>query len=380
VGPNAVSMCSLPVKAPSSPTLQTLERRAGKKTPEKKKAYKKKVVAKKKAAGVPVPKSRKARAQARVKAGKPKATAKDKGRTPSAPHTKPKGSLSASKKARVDERKQNRQNSRVQKHAAVIAKAKQKQDMPPYLLDMNGKIAKHPDGKLVKPGKGDVSDKQWNKHTAKQAAKATRKVAWNTMTPAQQAAEQAKKQAAQAASRAAHASSNIKEKNRQKRITDKAAARKKTKADTMKHVNNAKAAYKNAVGLPTDRKEVYTSHKGNTYTGKDVRQAVFAQEFAKSKGGVGYNGFTGKAAANKDKLPKAFENRLNNDGSTPLPGVPSGPGMQEFPIYHNKQYGYNGLKPNPSDARIITKQNSAGHTELLGKVSHTAGSDDHKSF
>jgi len=115
------------------------------------------------------------------------------------------------------------------------------------------------------------------------------------------------------------------------------------------------------------------------YNGKDVRQAVYAGEHAKAKGGVGFNAATGKEAKNKDKLPKDFGNRPNTDGSTPLPGAGT-TGLKEFPMMHNKKNGYDGRKPAPTAERIITKTNAAGKTELVGKVGHGATGDDHFGF
>lgn len=161
----------------------------------------------------------------------------------------------------------------------------------------------------------------------------------------------------------------------------------------------ARTAYASAQGMPA-RGAAYTSPQGSEcspfcaafvfstflflepYNGKDVRQAVFASELANTKGGVGYNAFTGKASKSKDKLPKNFENRLNSDGTSPLHGASPAPGnpLKEFPIMHNKQIGYDGRKPAPTEARIITQKNAAGQTELKGLIGHPAGSNDHNLF
>ncbi|KAF9565891.1 hypothetical protein CPC08DRAFT_759264 [Agrocybe pediades] len=371
LGANGVSPCSLPAHSkPVTSDAHVLEGRAAKKTPEKKKAQRKKAVAKKKAAGVKVPTNRKARAKARVAKGQPKATAKDKGRTPGVPRVKPKPPMSAKKQNRVAEKKENRNLAKKQKHANKIAEAKQKQKMPPYGMDEHGK--------LRKPEQSEVAKGAWTKHTKAQTDKAGRKAAWHAMSPADQAKKEAASKAKQGAKAAADKAGNVKDKNRQNRVNSKAKTNAQRKAENQKHAAAARTQYNNAQGLPS-RHDKFTSPQGKPYTGKDVRQGVYASEHAQAKGGVGYNAHTGKPAATKQKLPKEFENRPNSDGTHPLPGVAPG-NLKEYPIVHDKQHGHDGRKPTPSDARIITTKNSAGHTVLAGKVGHAAGSDDHHHF
>jgi hypothetical protein len=156
-------------------------------------------------------------------------------------------------------------------------------------------------------------------------------------------------------------------------------------------MKDARAAYANAQGLPT-RHETYTSPQGSKYlifvsihifncaiaekyTGKDVRQAVFSFEVAQAKGGVGYDEKTGKQAALHNRQPKTFEDREKL-----FPGTAVGT-LNEFPIMHNARHGYDGRKPNPSEARIITQKNVAGQTVLIGKTGHPPGdSNDHVAF
>jgi len=368
LGPNGVSVCS-PPSAQSAPSTETLERRA-KKTPVQKKASKKRATEKKKAAGIKVPTNRKARAKARVAKGQPKATAKDRGRVPGKPKAKPKPPMTDKKKAKVAERKDNRKLGKQQKFAGKIAEAKQKQKAPPYGMDASGA--------LRKPQEGDMASKAWKDKQNAQTAKAARTAAYNAMTPEQKAAKQGASATKQAAKQASDKANGVKDKNRQNRVAAKAKANTQRKADNRKNANTAKAAYNSAVGLPS-RGASYTSPKGNTYNGKDVRQAVYAAEHATAKGGVGYSQATGKEAKNKDKVPKEFGNRPNSDKSIPLPGVAPG-GLKEFPILHNKQHGHDGRRPAPTAERIITKKNAAGNTELVGKVGHAATGDDHHSF
>jgi len=366
LGPNGVSVCS-------PPSAQTLERRGPPKppkTPAQKTASKKRATAKKKAAGVKVPTNRKARAKARVAKGQPKATAKDRGRVPGKPKTKPKPPMSPKKKAKVAERKEDRKLGKQQKFAGKIADARQKQKAPPYGMDASGK--------LRKPEESDMSKKAWTDKQAAKTAKAGRTAAYNALSPEDKAKKQSASATKQATKQAADKAGNVKEKNRQNRIKTKATANTQRKAENRKNANTAKAAYKDAVGMPS-RGDKFTSPKGNVYNGKDVRQAVFAGEHAKAKGGVGFNGVTGKEAKNKDKVPKDFGNRPNDDGSTPLPGVTGG-GLKEFPILHDKKNGHDGRRPAPTAERIITKTNAAGKTELVGKVGHGATGDDHHSF
>lgn len=372
VGSNGVSVCSPPSTKPA-PSTQTLERRAGKtsKTPAQKKATKQKANAAKKAKGEKVPTNRKARAQARVAKGQPKATAKDKGRVPGVPRTKPKPAMTPKKVAKVAEKKDNRKLAKQQKFAGKVAEAKQKQKAPPYGIDPTT-------GALRKPQKDDMAAKAWNDKQKKQTDKASRRAAYNALSSADKAAKENASKTKQAAKQAADKTGNVKEKNRQNRVKTKANANAQRKTENKKNANTAKAAYNTAQGLPS-RKESYTSPKGNAYNGKDVRQAVYASEYAKAKGGLGYNQYTGKEAKTKEKVPKNFENRLNSDGSRPLPGVAPG-GLSEFPILHNKQNGHDGRRPAPTDARIITKKNAAGQTELVGKVGHPATGDDHRGF
>jgi len=371
LGPNGVSVCSPPSTKPA-PSAQTLERRAGKskQTPAQRKVTKQKATAAKKAAGIKVPTNRKARAQARVDKGMPKATAKDKGRVPGVPRTKPKPAMTANKVAKVAERKENRKLGKQQKFAGKVAEAKQKQKAPPYGIDQTT-------GALRKPQQADMATKAWNDKQKAQTDKATRTAAYNALSPAEKAKKEGASKVKQDTKKAADIAGGVKDKNRQNRVKTKAAANTQRKTENKNAVNTAKAAYGNALGLPS-RGATYTSPKGNDYNGKDVRQAVYASEFAKAKGGLGYGKITGKEAKNKDKVPKTFGNRPNSDGSTPLPGVAPG-GLSEFPILHNKQNGHDGRRPAPTDARIITKQNG-GRTELVGKVGHPATGDDHHGF
>jgi len=110
------------------------------------------------------------------------------------------------------------------------------------------------------------------------------------------------------------------------------------------------------------------------YTGRDVRQAIFASEFSLAKGKVGYHGLTGEVARAKERVPKIFENEANPDGTTPLPGVSAPPPLMEFPMLHDKQVGYDGRKPVPSEARVIIQKNVAGKTVYRGLVGHPPGS------
>ena len=102
----------------------------------------------------------------------------------------------------------------------------------------------------------------------------------------------------------------------------------------------------------------------DSYTGRDIRQAVYAFEYAKTKGRVGYSDVTGV----KQKTMPETLNRVNRDQSLPLPGVAPG-GLLEFPIFHDRKNGHDGRRPT-TDARVITKQNAAGQTELVGKAGH----------
>jgi hypothetical protein len=292
---------------------------------------------------------------------------------------------------KVQERKDDRLLAKKQKWATGMAKAKQKGVPPPYAIDAAS-------GKLRKPVDADLAPKVLAKKQAAQDAKRLRKAAYDSKSPAEKAAHNTASATRQAASRQAHIDGNTKQNNRAKRVATKAAARQKGKAENNRHTTAARNAYTSAQGLP-GRKETYASPQGSEYlifvwihvlncataepyTGKDVRQAVFSSEVAQAKGRVGYNMFTGKQAKLVDSLPKPFENRPNSDGTTPLPGAAPQPGnpLNEFPIMHNARQGYDGRKPNPSDARIITQKNAAGQTELKGKIGHPAGTDDHVAF
>jgi len=367
LGPNGVSVC-LPPSTKPAPSTQTLERRAGKtkKTPAQKKASKQKATAKKKADNTKVPTNRKARAKARVANGQPRATAKDKIRGP-----KLISAVTQKKAAKVAEKKDNRKVAKQRQFAAKVGEARQKQKVPPYGIDPVT-------GALRRPQKEDMSPNAYDKKLRAQYAKAARTAAYTAMSPADKAAKQSASAAKQARKRAADKTGGVKEKNRQKRVKAKANANTQRKAENRKNANIAKAAYSTAQGLPS-RGATYTSPQGRPYNGKDVRQAVYASEYAKAKGGLGFSQRIGFEVKKKsDKVPKEFKNNPNRgDGNLALPGVPSG-GLLEFPILHNKQNGHDGRRPAPTEARIITKKD-AGKTVLVGKIGHPAAGNGHPS-
>jgi hypothetical protein len=295
---------------------------------------------------------------------------------------------------KITERKLNRKFGKKQKFAGKVAEARQRQRVPPYGI--------HPiTGVLRTPQETDMAIKAWKDSENIRAAKASRTVLYNAMSPADKAERQSASATQQAAQRLEDQTEGIKEKNRKDRVTRKKIATAQRTTNNRIDAHIAKAAFSTALGLPP-RWEVYTSPKGSEYqiqfritfvlyfcnisivsflddyNGKDVRQAVYASEFARTKGGVGYNAATGAKSKNKEKMPKVFHNRKNTDNSRPLPGVPPD-GLSEFPIVHERQKGYDGRRP-ASDARIITKQNAAGLIELVGKVGHSSGSTDHHSF
>ncbi|KAF9558342.1 hypothetical protein CPC08DRAFT_561035 [Agrocybe pediades] len=316
--------------------------------------------------------SRKSRAKKRADKGLPKATAADKNRIPGVDRVKHKPGMTAKKQSRVAERKEHRALARKQKNANTIALAFQKQKMPPFGMDANGQVTH-------RPTKEEVAEHAWKKYEKAQADKAARKAAWDALSPE----DQEKKNQASAANRDADKLRNVKEKYRQRRIKTKAKARKARIAETRVHVAAARKQFYGAQGLPS-RHDKFISPQGKPYTGKDIRQGVFASEYAESKGGVGYKVTTGqRVTGKKNKLPKEFENRPNkHPNSHPLPAAHHAgiTDLKEYPIVHDKKRAHDGRHPNPTEARVITTKDSAGHTVLVGAVGHPHGTDGHEEF
>jgi len=158
----------------------------------------------------------------------------------------------------------------------------------------------------------------------------------------------------------------------------------KEKADRKAHLAIAKQEHAKSIATNTfpDRNAKFTTAKGNTYTGKDVRQADFTAHLAAQKP-VGFKLSDGSTLKTKDRHPKEFGNREQGPPgakSKPLPDISATGGTyREYGIVHDKLKGYDGRSPNPTEARLITKPNAAGVHEFAGVVAHPNSSGPDKN-
>lgn len=109
------------------------------------------------------------------------------------------------------------------------------------------------------------------------------------------------------------------------------------------------------------------------YTGKDVRQALFNVHKAGQFGKVGYIEKNGKPMKPEYQHPKVFKNYENiGSGARPIPHM-KGEGI-EFGLKHNSKYGYDGVSPNPSAARLVAQKDSKGVVQVMGVLAHPKAS------
>lgn len=139
----------------------------------------------------------------------------------------------------------------------------------------------------------------------------------------------------------------------------------------------AKAAYDASIetGTFSGRKATFDTPKDGVYKGKDVRQALFnAHLYGQPGKKVGHDEL-GKAS-NK-KHPKEFRNEPNSShrNTPPLPMM-SGNG-REYGMMPGHALGYQGLGPNPTATRLITREKGGVH-EFAGVVSHPLPDGHHK--
>jgi len=134
----------------------------------------------------------------------------------------------------------------------------------------------------------------------------------------------------------------------------------------------AKAAYDASIKTGTfpGRKATFNTPKDGAYKGKDVRQALFNAHLYDQPGKKVGHTADGKAEkSDKFKHPKEFGNRPNvgHGGAVPLP-LMTGKG-REYGMMRDHALGYQGLSPNPTATRLITKENGGVH-EFAGVISH----------